>query len=456
MGALTKGDRRAEKAGNLDKYNLESKEGRAALNVVLNNIMRGTEVPGLDDARLALSDMGLLRRAEAGEEIADSDKTNIPRFLNRLLSLEVERQNALFEYFYTTFVETIEHLKLKGKLDDGLEDLKAINVKLAEPAQLLHCDILTGARTIYYKLELTVATQAARFSDIAGSGYYRFYEHRNNGTFAAVRPTLSHTDPETGERYQMYSLTRPAGRNLSYIRESELNQKYRIVAGTKAEAWWLSEEDKIPAFEYRTVHLLSGALLPIWKYLKTLQQSGLNIVRTTTDAGVRLVGVNISGEWLGDIRRHFGLRAQIPSSAAGILRLVDFENNIVTLLGDIKIRTTRFQGQVLTEVCPSTFEQIRELRGLGLINITQHGKQRFFIPSDQSLALVCLEKVLALYPPDSCDLRSVMPDMEQEPDILAGENPVQLPEWLIEPAVEEVKRLQVSEGPPRRAMARTL
>jgi hypothetical protein len=41
MGALTKGDRRAERAGNLDKYNLESKEGRAALNVVYQNYERG-------------------------------------------------------------------------------------------------------------------------------------------------------------------------------------------------------------------------------------------------------------------------------------------------------------------------------------------------------------------------------------------------------------------------------
>jgi len=41
MGALTKVDQRAEKAGNLDKYNLESKEGRAALNVVYTRIMNG-------------------------------------------------------------------------------------------------------------------------------------------------------------------------------------------------------------------------------------------------------------------------------------------------------------------------------------------------------------------------------------------------------------------------------
>jgi len=59
MGALTKGDRRAEKAGNLDKYNLESKEGRSALNVMFTEIMRGRDIEGLDDPKQALGDMGL-------------------------------------------------------------------------------------------------------------------------------------------------------------------------------------------------------------------------------------------------------------------------------------------------------------------------------------------------------------------------------------------------------------
>lgn len=442
MGALTKGDRRAEKAGTLDKYNLESKEGRAALNLVLTSTMRGVEIPGIDDAKLALRDMGLIRSVETGEEIAESDKTNIPRFLNRLLSLEVDRQNALFDYFYATFVETIEHLKSTGKLEDGLEDLKAVSVKLAKPAQILYCDALTGARTIYYELSLTVATTPARFKEVSGSDYLRFYQHRGNGSFVAVRPSLSHTDPETGERYQMFAITRPAGRNLSYICESELNQKYRIVPKGRAEAWWISEEAKIPEFEYKRVHLLSGALLPIWKFLKTLQQSDLNIVRTTTDDGVRLVGVNISTESLGSVRRHFGLRAKTPASAAEILRIVDFERNEVSLLGNIKIRTTRFQGQLLTEVCPSTFEEIQELRGMGLVNIVQQGKQRFFLPGDHSAALACLEKVLTQYPPESLDLGFPPPEMEDATLGSIDETAVRIPDWLIEPDQGEVARLQ--------------
>lgn len=441
MGALTKGDRRAEKAGNLDKYNLESKEGRSALNITLTSIMRGCEIDGIDDPKQALRDMGLVRVVDGIEEVSESERTNIPRFLNRLLSLEVDRQNALFDHFYETFLETIEYLKQKGKLDDGMEDLKAASVSIAETPQVLHVDALTGAKTVYYELDLKVISKPARFSELAASGQHQFFQHRQDGTFVAVRRTLSHTDAESGERYQMVSLSKPAGRNLSYIREVELNQKYRICPKNRAEVWWLNEEAKIPPFEQRTVHLLSGALLPIWKYLKTLSHDALNIVRTTTDEGTRLVGVNISTDWLNDIRRHFGLRSEIATTAAEILRVVDFENNTVNLAGDIKIRTTRFQGQLLTEVRPSTVEQTRELRRMRLINIVHYGKQRFFLP--KSSPQTYLEPILALYPLESTNI-DFLPERQHNLGKVTEEKPAELPDWLVEPAKDAIRELCVN------------
>lgn len=440
MGALTKGDRKAEKAGNLDKYNLESKEGRSALNIVLTSIMRGREIEGIEDPKQALRDMGLVRNTDDGEVVPDSEKTNIPRFLNRLLSLEVDRQNALFDYFYGTFLETLEYLKQNGKLDDGMEDLKAASVKIAEPPQIFHSDALTGAKMVYYKLDLKVATKPARYVDLVQSDVHQFFQDRRDGSFVAVRRTLSHTDPETGERYQMFSISKPAGRNMSYVRENELNQKYRVVPKSRPETWWMNEEAQIPRFEQKTVHLLSGALLPIWKYLKTLSHDALNIVRTTTDEGTRLVGVNIAAESLNDIRRHFGLRSEIPTTAAEILRVVDFENNTVNLTGGIKIRTTRFQGQLLTEVSPSTFEQIREFRGMGLVNIVQRGKQRFFLPKRSPHS--ALEPILALYPPESTDI-SFLPELQGDFNALVKEEPVELPGWLFEPDENAVRVLSV-------------
>jgi len=139
----------------------------------------------------------------------------------------------------------------------------------------------------------------------------------------------------------------PTGRNVAYLCKSELNQGYRIVPKTKAEGWWVNEQNKIPAFESRTLHILSGALLPIWKDLKTLSRDALNIVRTTTDDGTRLVGVKISEEWLRDIRQHFGLRASLPTTANEVLLVVDFEKNSVMT---INAKTQIYQSVSFTRM----------------------------------------------------------------------------------------------------------
>ena len=444
MGALTKGDRRAEKAGNLDKYNLESKAGRAALNVVFTRILNGEQIIGLDDPKQTLADMGLLQGSEGERGLKESEKTNIPRFLNRLLSLEVERQNALFDYFYQTFLETIEHLKAKGKIDDGMEDLKADSVQIIEPPQVLYRDALTGATTVYYKLEITVPTRPANFAEISNFENVFFYQKRITGEFVAVRASLAHTDPETGDRYQMFAVSRPAGYNQFYLKESELASRYRLVSKNRAKDWWLEEQSKIPPTEQKTIHLLSGALLPIWKYLKKLQQTGLSIIRTTADDGTRLVGLNIAASVIGEIRRTFGLWKNSAQTAEEIIKCVREENEIIELLGDMKIRSTRFQGNPVIEITPTTYEQIRELRETGLINIIQNSKQRFFIPEDEMAAHESLSKVLKMFPPLHLLKSDDKPVYEQN-TTLSNDNhtPVCLPEWLIEPKAEEIERIIV-------------
>src|SRR6185369_5912215 len=90
LGALTKGDRRSADSGDLAKYNFETEEGRAALCLVLRRIVESDNVPGLANPRQTLRDIGLLVMRDGGEEVRKEDETNIPRFLNRLLALNVE------------------------------------------------------------------------------------------------------------------------------------------------------------------------------------------------------------------------------------------------------------------------------------------------------------------------------------------------------------------------------
>jgi hypothetical protein len=162
------------------------------------------------------------------------------------------------------------------------------------------------------------------------------------------------------------------------------------------QTWRSDEQNKWQQFSTPL-----GIAYLIWKNLKKLQQTGLNIIRTTTDVVVRMVGVNIASDTINEIRRTFGIWRGAAGTAEEIVRAVSEENEIVELSGDTRIRQTRFQGVSVIEICPSSYEQIRELRETALVNIIQNSRNRFFLPENENLAPETLEKVLMLLSPAS-------------------------------------------------------
>src|SRR5882762_5832813 len=150
LGALTKGDRGAADNGDLAKYNFETEEGRAALSLSLRRIMKGEKVPGLDNPRQTLRDIGLLVANRDGiEEVRKDDQFNVPRFLNRVLALDVANQNALFDHFADLFEQTVRYAKANGTFDEGVTDIKALVIRVARPPRLIHIDEITNAQTTH-------------------------------------------------------------------------------------------------------------------------------------------------------------------------------------------------------------------------------------------------------------------------------------------------------------------
>src|SRR5829696_724190 len=125
LGALTKGDRGAADGGDLTKYNFETDEGSAALNLLYDNILRGVHVEGLSSPRQTLRDMGLLqRKADGGEDVKKENRRNVPRFLNRVLALGVDEQNAMFNEYARLFEQTVAYAKATGTFDEGVTDIR--------------------------------------------------------------------------------------------------------------------------------------------------------------------------------------------------------------------------------------------------------------------------------------------------------------------------------------------
>jgi hypothetical protein len=71
---------------------------------------------------------------------------------------------------------------------------------------------------------------------------------------------------------------------------------------------------------------------------------------------------------------------------------------------------------------------------MGLVNIIQHGKQRFFLP--QESPWLALERVLFLCIRPNRQASPFFRNSQAATEELTKQEPVNLPEWLIEPALE--------------------
>src|SRR5262249_26621893 len=231
LGALTKGDRGAADAGDLAKYNFETEEGRAALGFLFPAIMRGDQGLGLDNPRQTLRDMGLISKDPDGAEtVRKEDEDNVPRFLNRVLALDVDRQNAIFDYFAGLFERAVMTSKATGAFDEGVTDVRAVAVRLSRLPRVVATDPTTGAETMHYALEVDRRTETVDFAEAEAERRAKggqFLRHIRKGHVVLAIASRFHTDPDTGATYRTFAITRPEGTRWEYKKERELSERFR-------------------------------------------------------------------------------------------------------------------------------------------------------------------------------------------------------------------------------------
>ena len=404
LGALTKGDRGAADGGDLTKYNFETDEGSAALNLLYGNILRGVHVDGLASPRQTLRDMGLLvRRADGGEEVKKENLHNIPRFLNRVLALRVDEQNAMFNYFVELFEQTIRFAKANGTFDEGVQDIKAKAIRLGATPRVVHQDELTGAKTTHYKLEVDQPTRPVNFKEARETPRGTFYRQKKSGHYVLAAESGNHTDPNSGATYRTFSLTKPEAARAYYVKESELVEKYQPVQPRDARMWWDFRYGQVPEVVTVEVHIIGGAILPLWQHLKTDEGAGLRVARVTTDDGLRIVGIQIPKAKLARVLRALGISRSFKEPAqifSGVLE----EGEEINLVGGLKLRKSIIHGEEAIEVICADPYRFDELRVFGLINESIAYRQRFFISTDESKGLPVLTALLARYPAISTEV----------------------------------------------------
>lgn len=401
MGGLTRGQRDATGGGAYAKYNFETREGVAAVDRLYSELEKN-EAPGIDDGLETLRSMGL--RLDEGERVGDADRRDVPRFLNRVLALDLERQNTVFNRFARLFDDTVASARENGTFDDGVADLKGTAIRV-QGSSLIHRDDTTGAETRHYRLEVERPTRPVKWAEIAAlhqdlsrseetSGFYR---QKKSGRVAWATRGADRTDAKSGATIPTMRLNTPREFRAGVEPLSEFRARWEPISEASAQTAWEDAVSKIPKQETREHHIIGGAILPIWNRLKTAGAERLRVVRASADDGQRVVGVEIPRKEVGRVLSALGV-SQRYANPAETFRAVWEHGVKLGLTEGLELRKTRVRGEDRVELVGVKSGRAAQVRGLGAIEERIDFKNRYFIPNEETAGVAVLDRVLRSYP----------------------------------------------------------
>uniref|UniRef100_A0A8C6JKL6 Protein strawberry notch homolog 2 n=1 Tax=Melopsittacus undulatus TaxID=13146 RepID=A0A8C6JKL6_MELUD len=343
LGALTHGDRRATESRDLSKYNFENKYGAKALDRVLSTILSHTEnrvpVPKSYDRgeaaffhemKQGLISVGICcSQMKYGTVTVEKD-CSITKFLNRILGLEVDKQNMLFQYFSDTFDYLIEKDKKEGKYDMGILDLAPGVDEIYEESKevFLTPGHPQDGQVVFYKISVDRGLKWEEAYEkslkLTGSseGFYLSYKMRG------CKHTCLLAEQSRGKSFILYKPN--IGKQSQPESLDSLQKKYRRVLPEEAKEHWessyhfslkkcnhaawngsckLIQEGKecFQGMRLRHYYMLCGALLRVWSRIASIMaditnSSYLQIVRLKTKEKKKQVGIKIPESCVRKVR----------------------------------------------------------------------------------------------------------------------------------------------------------
>ncbi|KAM9849316.1 strawberry notch homolog 2b [Aulostomus maculatus] len=342
LGALTHGDRRATESRDLSKYNFENKYGTKALDKITKAILGHIEnkvpapkgYPGGDamffrDMKHGMMDVGIFCK-ESRFGLSTEKDCSITKFLNRILGLEVHKQNHLFQYFTDNFDYLIEKDKKEGKYDMGILDLAPGNDEIYEEKQETFLTVGNphDGQVILYKISVDRGMPwdeaCNKFQKLTGpdEGFYLSQKLRGN------HPCVLLAEQGRGKNFIIYKPN--IGKQTHPESLDNLHQRYRKVTPEEAKDSWENQftfsfkkcshanwngkckkieegQECLQGMRLRQYHMLCGALLRVWKRVSDVvsditSSSILQIVRLKTKQHNKQVGIKIPENCVARVR----------------------------------------------------------------------------------------------------------------------------------------------------------
>lgn len=392
LGALTRGERSATKAGGLSDYDFENEYGKAAVAATYRELEPDV-----------IRRMGFQKKGQV--VLKDADRTDVPKFLNRVLALQVKLQEEAFAIFEKNLESAIAAAKANGQFDEGVSDIKAESIQQVGKETRVHTDPGSGAETNHVELEAKIKTKPIGWSEVGKDEDYTFFTNNQSGRVFAVDLTRRHerTNTETGRVEGFHPAKRPNGTHES-IPWSYLygfnTARYTETARTGAQPLWQKEFDDTPKFRTERLHYITGATLPIWDKLKAASKDSgrLKVERAITDDGQRVIGVRIPSKSVSEVLKAMNIKTK-ASDSMEVFQSVLENGQTIQLDKGLSLQRSMVGREPRIEVAgvdARTGKLLAETFGLSEEKI--QWKYRYFIPTNEQAAKPILDKFLKAYP----------------------------------------------------------
>lgn len=379
LGALTKGQRQTGSQGFFEATdNMEGQYATRAWNQIALRLLNEREVNGVsyDDF---VHQTGLTLQREDPDGSRSLDIPPIKRFLNRLLPMKLDTQNAIFDAFIDAMETAIQYDMDNGRFDDGLQTLRAKNIKEVSEDGIFK-DPQTGAETSHVQLDITDDLPVVPYSKAVQEARHGFAVNGKSGKIWAVRFRNTNTD-ERGNISTEYGLISPRG-TKRWVDERKLDDPEKWTkldkASREARRQWDDEFANAPKEATTREHLITGAILPIWdRFPHSVNDK---IVRLQTDDGKRMIGRMLAEADLHALLGNLGANAPdiTPTSATEILRA---GTGRIKLANGWVLKRFLVSGENRIEITgDDIYGRIDELKRHGVFTERIAYQLRYFIP----------------------------------------------------------------------------
>ncbi len=389
LGALTKGQRQTASQGLLSsEFNLETPLSRASLHNWFVDLYRGSgraAAAGVTPS-LVEEQMGI-RVLDADGQLCVGAVPEVPKFLNRLLSLKTGDMDAVFDSWYGYLEEATEAAREAGTLDVGVETIRAERtVKTDE--RLVYTHPRSGATTQVVTLELTRRTEVVDWAEVwtrakeaQGMGHWAgFVINRRSGQPYALFRAGSRTT-ETGR--VVGRLRRVGVRSNRLIDETDLNRPgqeggHQPIPTDEAKRLWARGVAAAPEFYTEPVHLVTGTILPVWDRIAGHPR----IYRAQTDDGERMIGRAVMPEHLSATLRALGAADRVEITPEGLAQRL-MAGAEADLANGWRFLRRRVAREWRIELVGPDLAAMRELEADGVFAEVHAFRTRFFVPTGE-------------------------------------------------------------------------